>query len=93
MTSAALDRRPKDCDRRCPDGFVAEGWRKVFPGGYIKFANDKHYHSDLIEYTGKWFFVSLNNWTGNAIDVWMKQPWVGRVIIAHPKEGTKYDYY
>jgi hypothetical protein len=72
--------RPKERDTKCPDGVTCYGWRRVNKGGYVRFANRKHYHGDLATCVGTWVYVTLADMWGNIVDVYTDAPWHGQPL-------------
>lgn len=69
------DVRPKGHDEKAPDGFICNGWRLIYKGGYVKFGRNKHYHTKFKEWTGKWVFVEASDWLALRVSVWPHKPW------------------
>lgn len=63
-------KRPSQYDVRCPDGFTCCGWRRVNPGGYVRFQFDRHYHEELAEYVGRYVWVEINDGWATSVRVY-----------------------
>ena len=56
-----------------PDGMVSGDWRKVRPGGRVKFLG--WWQSDkLKEYVGKWVWCEVNEYWHTATEVYHDRP-------------------
>jgi len=59
MTQKPTGRRGYDA--KCPDGFLTNGYRKVFKGGYVRWHGGKMYAPEFINWAGLWVFMEISD--------------------------------
>lgn len=59
LTQKPVGRRGYDA--KCPDGFLTNGYRKVFKGGYVRWHGGKMYAPEFINWAGLWVFMEISD--------------------------------
>lgn len=70
----------KGYDRKCPDGFVTNGWRKICKGGYVNFQGERRYAEEFEEWAGCFVFMEISDYLAIDAHAWMDQPWHGECV-------------
>ena len=70
----------KGYDKKCPDGFVTNGWRKICKGGYVNFQRERRYAEEFQEWVGYFVFMEISDYLAIDAHAWMDQPWHGECI-------------
>ena len=68
-------------DRKAPDGFTVDGWRKITQGGFVRFCGSRHYHEKFSERVGLWVFVALEDCWGINVNAYPDNAWDTSTIL------------
>lgn len=49
-------------DQKCPDGFLTNGYRKIFSGGYVRWHGKKMYAPEFKGWAGLWVFMEISDY-------------------------------
>jgi hypothetical protein len=76
-------------DGKARDGGVANGWRRIRKGGYIRFNRVKYAHESFTNWIGLWVFVVAADYWGFDVHVYPDTPWNSQELMCVPMSWAR----